>query len=168
MDKLIGFIERLSLRQGEIFSFLLVVATLQICYELTLRYAFNAPTLWGQEMTIYLCAVAYVMAGAYAHKLDAHIKVDLLYLRWSPRTRARVDICVAHLFFFFFCGVLVWQSGLWAWKSIVRGLTSGSAWDPPIWPLRVLLFLGSLTLLLQGLAKFLCDLRNAFGDGRVG
>ncbi len=162
-NRLLTAIDKISEWTGKIFSFLVVVATFQICIELTLRYVFNAPTAWGLEFSIYLCAATYVMAGAYAHRFDAHIKVDVLYNHFSPRVRALVDIFITDLLFFFFCGVLVWQSGMWAWESITRGITSGSIWDPPIWPMRSLLFLGSSILFLQGFAKFLRNLTIVIG-----
>lgn len=165
MEKLLSAIDRLSEYQGKIFSFLLVVATLQICYELTRRYLFNAPTDWGLELTEFFCATTYVMAGAYAYALDAHIRVDVFYTKWSPRTRAVVDVFVTDLVFFFFCGVLVWQSALWAWEAMTQGITTGTVWDPPVWPLRLVLFVGSLTLFLQGTAKFVRDLIVGFGKG---
>lgn len=165
MDRLLQAIDRLSENEGKIFSVLLVVATIQICFELTLRYVFNSPTDWGLELTEFFCATTYVMSGAYAYQQDSHIRVDILYIRWSRRKRAVMDLFFTDVAFFFFCGVLVWQSGLWAWGSIVNGITSGSVWDPPVWPMRVVLFAGSLTLLLQGFVKFVRDLRAAI-EGR--
>lgn len=166
MEKILGVIDRVSEYQGKLFSFLLVVATLQISYELTLRYVFNAPTDWGLELTEFFCAATYVMGGAFAYLSDDHIKVDLFYLNWSRRTKAVMDVCVSHLVFFFFMGILVWQSGIWLVEAIGRGETTGSVWDPPVWPMRLVLFLGSLTLLLQGIAKFIRDFLVAFGKGR--
>ena len=161
MDAFCSWVNRISEWEGRILSLLFVVATLQVCFELTLRYVFNAPTTWGLELTIYLCAVTYVMGGAYAFK--SHIQVDLFYRRWFPKTRALVDIFVTDLLFFLFCGVLVWESGAWAWNAFVNGMTSGTIWDPPIWPMKSILFFGSLLLLLQGVCKFVQDLATALG-----
>jgi len=158
---LLSIIDSLSEWSGKTFSFLLVVATLVVVFEVVMRYVFNAPTIWGLELTIYLCATIYVMAGAYAHWLDAHVKVDVLYMRWSLRTKAIVDSVLTGPLFLFFCGVLVWQSGEWTWVAITRGFTSGTMWAPPLWPMRLVLFLGSSLLLLQGLAKFVRDLITA-------
>ena len=160
MNLFLSLIDKISEWEGKSLSLLFVVATLQVCFELVLRYVFNAPTTWGLEMTIYLCAVTYVMGGAYA--FNSHIQVDLFYMRWSPKTRAVVDLFVTDLLFFFFCGVLVWLSGAWAWNAFTKGLTSGTIWDPPIWPMKSVLFFGSLLLLLQGVCKFLRDLTTAF------
>lgn len=159
MEKFLKGIEFISEWQGKIFSILLIVATLQICYELTRRYFFNAPTDWGLELTIMFCGTTYVMSGAYVYLHDAHIRVDVFYLNWSKRTKAWVDVLVTDMVFFSFCGVLVWQSGIWAYDAAVSGMTSGSVWDPPEWPMRTMLFLGSLTLLLQGFVRFVRDLQ---------
>lgn len=158
MEKLLSTIDSVSEYQGKIFSALLIVVTLQVCYEVIRRYLFGSPTTWGLEFTEFLCAIMYVMGGAYAFVEDAHIKVDVFHSRWSPKTRALVDLFVTDLVFFFFCGVLVWQSAVWAWAAIAKGITTGSVWDPPVWPLRLILFVGSLTLFLQGFAKFVRDL----------
>lgn len=163
MERVLRFIDNLSELQGKVFSFLIFVATLQICYELTRRYAFNAPTSWGLELTEYLCAVTYIMGGAYAHRFDAHIRVDILYMHWSPRTKALVDIFVTNVFFFFFVGVLVWQSSIWTLEALERHATSGTVWDPPVWPMRLSLFLGAVFLALQGIAKLIRDIYTAFG-----
>jgi TRAP-type mannitol/chloroaromatic compound transport system permease small subunit len=166
MEKFLKIIDRLSEYQGKVFSILLVVATFQICLELTLRYAFNAPTDWGLELTEFFCAATYVMAGAYAYRYDAHIRVDILYMNWSRRKKAMVDLFVTNPAFFIFCGVLVWESGKWFAESLTQHITTGSIWDPPIWPMRLILFLGSLTLFLQGTVKFIRDLREVFGGGQ--
>lgn len=163
MNTLIQFIDRINEWQGRLFSSLIVFATFQVCYELVRRYFFNSPTVWGLEMTIYLCAVTYVMAGAYAHKHNAHLKVDILHMRLSKRAMAFIDILVCQPIFFYFVSVLAWQSGVWALESIERGTTSGSIWDPPIWPLRCCLFLGTCLLFLQGVASLLRDLTVVFG-----
>ncbi|GAB4255686.1 MAG: TRAP transporter small permease subunit [Deferrisomatales bacterium] len=162
MGALARVIDQINEWQGRIFSGLLIIATLQVCYELVMRYFFNAPTTWGLEMTIYLCSATYVMAGAYAHKHNAHLKVDLLHGRLSKRTMARIDVFVSQPIFFFFALVLVWQSGAWTLESVERGTTSGTLWDPPIWPMRLSVFVAACLLLLQGVANLTRDLLDAF------
>lgn len=151
-------IDRISDWEGKIFSFLIVVATIQVCFELILRYAFNAPTTWGLEVTLYLCSTTYVMSGAYAERYNAHIKVDLFYNRWSPRTRAFFDLIVTDSLLMFFCIVLLWQSAVWFWEAVSQGLTSGTIWDPPIWPMRLVIMVGAIFLSLAALGKSVRDL----------
>jgi TRAP-type mannitol/chloroaromatic compound transport system permease small subunit len=150
-------IDRISEWEGKLFSFLIVVATFQVCFELTLRYVFNAPTTWGLEMTLYLCSTTYLMSGAYAERYDAHIKVDLFYNRWRPRTRALFDLMITDSLLMFFCIVLTWQSAAWFWEALSQGLTSGTIWDPPIWPMRMVILIGAIFLLLAGFGKAVHD-----------
>lgn len=158
---ILRFIDFISEWQGKIFAFFIVIATFQVCYELVLRYVFNAPTLWGLEMTLYLCSTTYVMAGAYAERLNAHIKVDIIYNRWSPRGQALFDLIVSGPLFLFFCSLLVWHSAAWFWEAVNQGLTSGTAWDPAVWPMRLVIVVGSAVLLLSGIGKYIRDLVTA-------
>jgi len=151
-------IDRISEWEGKIFSFFIVVATLQVCYELVLRYVFNSPTTWGLELTLYLCSTTYVMSGAYAERLDAHIKVDLFYNRWSTLTRTVVDLFLTDTLLLIFCGVLVWYGGSWFWEAVTQHLTSGTIWDPPIWPMRLVILVGAVFLSLSAVGKFVRDL----------
>ncbi len=151
-------IDRLNEHVGQLASFLILIATFQICYELVLRYVMNRPTTWGLEMTLYLCSTTYVMSGGYAERFNAHIRVDIFYSRWSRRTQAQFDLLITGSLFFFFCGVLVWHSAVWFWESVSEGLTSGTIWDPPLWPMRLVIVLGSVALLIAGIGKSLRDL----------
>ena len=163
MNSFLTVIDRISEWSGKVFSFLVVVATLVVVYEVVMRYAFRAPTIWGLELTIYLCGATYVLGGAYAHLYNAHVKVDVLYMRWSPRVRANMDLVTAP-FFFIGVALLVWMGSEWTIQAIETGRTSGSIWSPIIWPMRLLIPLGSFLLLLQGLAKLIRD----FGIARTG
>ena len=160
-------IDRISEWEGKIFSFLIVVATIQVCFELVLRYVFNAPTSWGIDMTLYLCSTTYVMSGAYAERYNAHIKVDIFYNRWSLRTRAFFDLIVTDTLLMFFCTVLTWQSAVWFWEAVSQGLTSGTIWDPPIWPMRLVILAGAIFLLLAAFGKSVRDLLLVIGKNRL-
>ena len=156
-------IDRLSEWGGKITSILILAATAQVCYELVLRYVFNAPTTWGLEMTLYLCSTTYVISGAYATRYGAHIRVDIFYNRWTRRTRSIFDLVVTGFLFYFFTGVLVWQSTLWFWEAYADNLTSGTIWDPPIWPMRLIIVIGAVMLMLSGIAQSIRDILIVIG-----
>jgi TRAP-type mannitol/chloroaromatic compound transport system permease small subunit len=163
MTAVLKTIDGLSEWGGKITSFLILAATVQVCYELILRYVFNAPTTWGLEMTLYLCSTTYVISGAYATLFDAHIRVDIFYNRWTRRTRSFFDLVITGFLFYFFTGVLVWQGALWFWEAWVDKLTSGTIWDPPIWPMRLIILVGAVMLLLSGVAKSIRDILIVMG-----
>jgi TRAP-type mannitol/chloroaromatic compound transport system permease small subunit len=98
-----------------------------------------------------------MMSGAYAERYNAHIKVDIFYNRWRPRTRALFDLIVTDTLLMFFCIVLTWQSAVWFWEAMSQGLTSGTIWDPPIWPMRLVILVGAIFLLLAAFGKSVRD-----------
>jgi len=165
--KIADILDLISEWQGKMFSLLILVATFQICFELVMRYFFNAPTMWGLEVTVYLCGVTYIMSGAYAERYGAHIRVDVFYSKWHPRTRAWFDLLVADMFLFFFSGILLWHGTIWFWESVTQGLTSGTIWDPIIWPMRLVIVLGAALLFISGVPKFLRDLIYAIWNVKI-
>lgn len=167
LRRLLSAIDFITEWQGMIFSSFIVLATFQVCYELVRRYVFHAPTVWGLEMTVYLCATTYVMAGAYAERFKAHIRVDIFYNRWSQRVQACFDLFVTDVLFFFFCGLLVWHGIDWFWEAVREGSTSGTIWDPPIWPMRLVIVLGALGLFIAGVGRAARDLVTAVRGVRV-
>jgi TRAP-type mannitol/chloroaromatic compound transport system permease small subunit len=58
----------------------------------------------------------------------------------------------------FFCIVLTWQSAVWFWEAVSQGLTSGTIWDPPIWPMRLVILMGAFFLFLAAFGKSVRDL----------
>ena len=156
----LSVIDNMSDWTGKIFSFLVLAATIVVVYGVTMRYVFNAPTTWTPELITYFCAATYMIGGAYAQLADSHVKVDALYLHWSARVRAIVDLCTAP---FFFAGLAALGLGgaQWTIKAMVGGTTSGSLWDPIIWPMRMLIPLGVFLLVLQGLATYIRNFHTA-------
>ena len=163
MKRFLTVIDYISEWSGKIFSFLSLLAIVVVVHGVVMRYCFNAPTIWSLELTIYLCAGTYLVGGAYAHLYNSHIRIDALYSRWTPRIRAIIDL-VTFPVFIISITAMGWAGTNWTIKAIVKDATSGSVWDPAIWPVRLLIPLGCLLLLLQGLARFVRD----FGIARTG
>jgi TRAP-type mannitol/chloroaromatic compound transport system permease small subunit len=105
------------------------------------------------------------MGGAYSHYYRAHVRVDILYLRFSQRTRAILDV-VTFFFTFLYLGSLVWVGMKYALESLKVFEKTGSPWNPPIYPLKFAIPLGALLLLLQSIANFIRDL-NYVKNGQV-
>ena len=155
LERMLSVMESGVVRMSRLFSFLVVLAAMQVCFEVVLRYAFNAPTSWGLELSTYLCGATYILSGGYASIFDAHIRVDLFYNRFSQRTRAIVDLVFCYPLLLFMIAVLAWKSALWTLEALANGTTSGTIWDPPVWPVRLALLVG-VCLLLTGEVVNLC------------
>ena len=147
---------------GDKLAYLLFGFFLLILLQVILRYVFNAPTVWAGELSQMLFGAYATLSGGYILRVGGHVNVDIIYSRLSPRARAAIDI-VTSLLFFLFCGMLLIYGGSMAWDSISSLETSGSAWDPPIYPFRCMIPLAAFLLLIQGLAKLITDICTVLG-----
>jgi TRAP-type mannitol/chloroaromatic compound transport system permease small subunit len=89
-----------STAAGWLAGWLIVPLTVAIAFEVVARYAFNAPTRWSYDVGWILYGVQFMLAAAYTLRKGGHIRTDVFYERWSPKTRAVVDTLCYVLFFF--------------------------------------------------------------------
>lgn len=166
MKKLLSVIDALSIWSGKAASWLILLVVAFIIYEILMRYVFHLPTLWVSESMVFGSGLAYVLGAAWALQDNRHVKIDLIYGRLTPRQRAVID-SVTFVFFVLYLGVFLWAVTEYARRSVLVRETSGSAWDPPVYPLKLALALGVALLLLQGIAKFIRDLHFAIKGNRL-
>jgi TRAP-type mannitol/chloroaromatic compound transport system permease small subunit len=145
---------------GKIVSFLIYVGIGMLVYEVVLRYLFNAPTIWAHSMTQRLFAVYYVLLGAYTLRQGAHVRIDAIYNKFSVRTRAILDM-VTSVLFFLFCGLLLWKGIDFAMTSIEQREKDNSVFNAPIYHVKIMLPVGALLIILQGLANFIRNFATA-------
>jgi TRAP-type mannitol/chloroaromatic compound transport system permease small subunit len=153
-------IDRFIIRTGKLFSLLTLLVVFVVVYEILMRYIFHAPTLWASESMVFGCALVYVMGAAWTAHEGKHVKIELVYGRLSARGRAIAD-AVSFLFFALYLGMMLWASLQYAWDSLEVRETSGSPWNPPIYPFKIALAAGIFLLLLQGVGKLIRDLHVA-------
>ena len=125
-----------------------------VCFEVTARYVFNAPTIWSFDVTYMLYATLFMLGAAYALHKGAHIRTDFFYERWSIRTRGVID-AVAYIVFFFpaFMTLLVvsWDEAYYAW--VINETSEQTPWRPILWPFKLVVPVACLLLLVQGVSE---------------
>ena len=151
------FINDVNERVGKLLSYFLFLFFALLFMEVILRYFFNSPTVWANELAQMLFGAYAILAGGYIMLTGGHVNVDILYSRLSQKTRAILDIFTSVLFFLF-CGMLLIYGGSLAWDSLSRFEHSQSAWNPPLYPAKLMIPLAALLLMLQGLAKLIRDI----------
>ncbi len=155
MRRILAGIDAISEWSGKLVSVLIVIIMAILLLEVALRFLFNAPTIWIHELSMHMFGVYSVIAGAYVLLHDQHVKVDIIYLRFSPRTRAIID-SVTYLLFFLFIGMLLRYGIMIAWRAVeLRQAVSPSPWGSPIWPTKLAVPVAAFLILLQGLAQFI-------------
>ncbi len=159
LKKLLNTIDWLSEKSGAIgkwFAFLLVLIG---SFETIARHFFNAPTIWAYDSMCMAGGVVYMLGASYNYLHDSHTRVDLFYMRATPRKRALIDV-ICSLFLFFPLMIIMFKlSVTWAvkaWK--INEVMFNSFWYPPAAPYRTIFAIGLFLLILQGLARFIRDL----------
>lgn len=153
-------IDAVSDSVGRYASILILPMILLAVFGTVMRYVFNLPIIWGTEAVGFLFGTFFMLAGAYCLRHNAHVNIDILYERWSPRTRAIIDL-ITYLLFFFVIGVLIWYGTWVAWRSILAMEVDVTPWAPPLYPIKTLIPIAGLLLLVQGISKFIRNLKTA-------
>ena len=126
-----GFFDILSLVVSRAAMVLTALTVLVMFYEVVLRYLFSAPTLWANELSLWMASFIFLFAGQYAMQQRSHIRIYVIYdlmPRWMQKT-SDVISCFLIVFFAF---ALVWGNYADAMRRWLRMETFGTAWDPPI------------------------------------
>lgn len=160
MRRLLSLIDTTNEWIGKAARFLVVIVMVCMTIEVVSRYGFNHPTSWVWDVSKQLGAAFYMLGGAYALLHYAHVRVDVIYSRFSPRRKAIIDVVTSTLFFFF-CIVLVWKGWEIAWGSTLRREVENSILAPPLYPLRWLFVAAVFLMMLQGGAEFIRNLNAA-------
>jgi len=100
MDRVVFFINKLSMWIGHAFAWCILVLTFAISYEVFVRYALRDPTAWAFDVSYIMYGALFMMAGAYTLSRDAHVRGDVFYRLWPPRVQAGVELVLYFLFFF--------------------------------------------------------------------
>ncbi|UCH19948.1 MAG: TRAP transporter small permease subunit [Deltaproteobacteria bacterium] len=146
-------IDAISEWTGKCTAFILLPGIVILAWEVVSRYALNHPTMWAHGSSQRLFAVYYVLGGAYVLRNKDHVGVDIIYNRFSLRTKAVLDL-VTSFAFFIFCGVLLWQGVGFAMTSLSQLEPDDTPWRAPVYPIKLMLPVGAFLILLQGLANF--------------
>jgi TRAP-type mannitol/chloroaromatic compound transport system permease small subunit len=142
---------------GKVLSFGVLFMFALVLTEVIRRYFFNSPTVWGNELTQLVFGVYVILSGGHILRWGGHVNVDILYGRLSTKGKAMVDI-ITFALFLIFCGMMLAYGGSLAWESLSRLEHSQSAWNPPLYPAKLMIPTGAFLLLLQGIAKLVRDI----------
>ncbi len=154
----LGTIDRINDWVGRVVSILVMVIIGITLWEVVLRYGFNRPTIWVHETSEHLFAISFLLGGAYTLSKGGHVRVDVLYVRMSPRKRAALDIYTS-VFFFIFTGLLLYLGMGMAWESVAMLERSQTPWGPYIFHVILMVPVAAFLMLLQGIAQLIRDWR---------
>lgn len=154
MQKVLLFVDRMSTWIGQAFSWLIVVLTLHVSWEVFARYALDAPRAWAFDAMIMLYGTLFMMAGAYTLSKGGHVRGDVLYGFFRPRTQASIDLVLYIVFFIPGVVALAWAGYFYAAESWAINEHSTITYEgPPIYPFKTVIPIAGVALLLQGMVE---------------
>ena len=146
------------------FSMYLVFAMIGILlYEPIARNLFGKSSIWSVEMAQFTMAAYYLLGGGFSMMLKGHVRMDLLYGRWSDKKKATVDVFTG-LFMIFYLVFLLYGAYSSIEYAVMYGQKNRSAWAPYMAPIKIIMGTGVLLMLLQAIATFFKDLAKARGE----
>ena len=160
-------VDAISGWSGRFVCFWAVLAVFVYYYEVIARYVFNSPTNWAHESMFLMFGMQYLVSGAYAYRDEAHVRVDVIYEKFSIRGRAIADVVTSFFFFVFTISLLV-TGFIFARDSALVLEVSFTEWAIQYWPVKIVIALGAALLLLQGLARLNRDLAYLVQSSRAG
>ena len=110
-----------------------------LCYDVAMRYFFNAPTSWAIEIARYLMLATVFLPLAYVQQMRQHIKVELFISHLPVQVRNIVSSVVVLVLTLVVNGVLLWEVGKLAWKHLTRGTVSATILKLPLFPFSMIL-----------------------------
>jgi len=146
----------------------MIFAMIAILFWSSVSKAFFHPSLWTLEMAQFLMVAYYLLGGGYSLQIDSHVRMDLLYSRWSDKGKARAD-ALTSVFLIIFLGLLLYGSISSTTYAIKYGEKSSSSWAPYMAPIKVVMCIGIFLTLVQAIATFFKDIAKIKGIqlGRV-
>jgi TRAP-type mannitol/chloroaromatic compound transport system permease small subunit len=154
MQKLLLFVDKVSTFVGHAFSWLIVLLTLHVTWEVFSRYVLSNPRAWAFDGMIMLYGTLFMMAGAYTLAKSGHVRGDVLYGFFEPRTQATIDLVLYIVFFLPGVIALTYAGYFYAAESwAINEHSNITAEGPPIYPFKTVIPVAGAVLLLQGIVE---------------
>ena len=155
MQKLLLFVDKASTLAGHLFGWAILALTLLISWEVFSRYVLNVPHAWVLDAQIMLYGLLFMMAGAYTLAKGGHVRGDVLYGFFAPRTQATIDLVLYILFFLPGIFALTYAGWIFANESLVINEQTFSPDPLPLYPFKFVIPLAGIFLMFQGVVEII-------------
>jgi len=156
-----GFFDIVSLVASRIAMIMVAVIVLVMFYEVVSRYVFSAPTLWANEMSLWVASFVFLFAGQYAMQQRSHIRIYVIY-DMMPRWMQKTSDVLSMALLLFFTFSLVWGGYSDAMRRMMRMETFGTAWDPPLpGTLKPAILIIIILVTIQAVSNLIADWNKA-------
>lgn len=148
-------IDRVNTFIGRNASWLILLAVLLSAGNAIVRKVFNTSSNAMLELQWYLYGAAFMGAAAYTLLQNEHIRIDILYGRWSRRTQIWIDVLGGIFMLLPFTALMIWFLVPWVQRSWLGGEVSTNSGGLILWPAKLILLTGFVLLFLQGVSELI-------------
>jgi TRAP-type mannitol/chloroaromatic compound transport system permease small subunit len=159
MQKLLLAVDRVSTWLGQAFAWMIILLTGMISWEVFSRYALNTPHDWALNLQIMMYGTLFMMAGAYTLSKNGHVRGDVLYGFFQPRTQATIDLVLYIVFFLPGIVALTYAGWIYANEALAIREKTFSATPLPLYPFKFIIPFAGAMLLLQGIVEIVRCIR---------
>lgn len=154
IEKCVTIIDSISDKIGHLVGWLTTLMVLIVFYDTVMRYAFNKGNVALQELEWHLFAVVFLIGAAYTLKEGGHVRVDILFINFSKKTKAWVDLIGTLILLIPFCIMLMFATQKFIGNSwAVKEISPDPGGLPARYLLKTMIPLGFFLLLIQGLSE---------------
>jgi TRAP-type mannitol/chloroaromatic compound transport system permease small subunit len=153
MQRALLAVDRFSTWFGKAFAWLVLALTILISIEVFSRYVLNRPHAWVLDAQIMLYGTLFMTAGAYTLSKNGHVRGDVLYTFFRPRTQARIDLVLYIVFFLPGIIALTWAGWTYAQESLAIREQTFNADPLPVYPFKFVIPIAGAVLLMQGIVE---------------
>ena len=153
----VRYVDAINARIGRFTMYGIVLLLAILLYAAVSKAVLNISPIWTVEMAQFTLTAYYLLGGAYSFQNGAHVRMDLFYSRWSPRTQALVD-CITVIGLLVYLVILLYgavESTIYVFET---GQQHPSAWRPYLWPIRSIMSIGIAMMLLQAISTMFKDI----------
>jgi TRAP-type mannitol/chloroaromatic compound transport system permease small subunit len=161
-----AFIDRISRFFAIIAAVLVLLACLISAGNAVSRYAFSISSNAWLEIQWQMFSGIFLLGAAHVLKLNEHVRVDIIYMGRSQRTKLWIDVFGIIFFLIPVTVMMVWMGEFFFQDSFNDNEISASAGGLPLWPVKALLPFGFALILLQGIAELIKRIAGLNGDAR--
>jgi len=146
-------VDRFSTFIGKACAWAVLALTVLISAEVFSRYVLNKPHGWVLDAQIMLYGLLFMAAGAYTLSKNGHVRGDVLYGFFQPRTQASIDLVLYIVFFLPGIVAMTWAGWTFANESLAIRETTFNADPIPVYPFKYVIPVAGAVLLLQGIVE---------------
>jgi TRAP-type mannitol/chloroaromatic compound transport system permease small subunit len=158
----VQYVEAVNTVVGKFAMYLVFAMGGILLFESISRTLFDLPHIWAVEIAQFTMAAYYLLGGGYSMIIDGHVRMDLLYGRWTKQRRAVADLITGPILIFYMVVLLIGSISSLDY-AIEYNQVNYTPWGPPLTPIKLIMTIGIVLMLLQCIAEWFKDLATAMG-----